>query len=91
MSDPSTPVGTTAGRDRGTAFKDGLKGIARAIWFVFSIVLYGLGMAFLTVGKALIGLSGWGKGDTDASAAPPTTPTTTTPSATPPTTTPPKR
>ena len=45
--------------DRGKRLKEGARSIAKALWFVFSIVLYAIGVVFLQVGRALIKLSGW--------------------------------
>ena len=45
--------------DHGKRLREGAHSIAKALWFVFSIVLYALGLVFLQIGRALIKLSGW--------------------------------
>ncbi len=59
-SSPSAPSRPASTPDRGGRLRDGLGGIAKALWFLVSILLYALGMIVLTAGNALIRLSGWG-------------------------------
>ena len=37
----------------------GVRKGAKAIWMVFSLVLYGLGFVFFNGGRGLMGISGW--------------------------------
>ena len=62
---PSRPVPP----NRAGRLRDGLGGIAKALWFLVSIVLYALGMIVLTAGNALIRLSGWGAAKKDSDPA----------------------
>lgn len=70
---PPTPP--TPPPDRGSRLSDGFKSIGKALWFVFSLLLYALGLAFLYLGRGLIALSGWGA-DTDTGQTPPQPPRT---------------
>lgn len=61
--------------DRGSRLAEGVKSIGKALWFVVSLLLYVLGLAFFYVGRGLIALSGWGaEADGGDSPQPPRTP-----------------
>lgn len=63
----TNPIAPPPPTDSGRAdnIKSGLLNIARAIWFVFQFVIFAVGMVFLFIGKALIGLSGIDSRHTD--------------------------
>ncbi len=67
------PTDPTEAPTRGERFRDELKNIPKAIWFLISLVLYGVGLALSVAGRALITLSRWGPDET-AAAAPYTSP-----------------
>ena len=68
-SSPSAPSRPASTPDRGGRLRDGLGGIAKALWFLVSILLYALGMIVVTAGNALIRLSGWGAAKRDSDPA----------------------
>ncbi|HJN94081.1 MAG TPA: hypothetical protein QGF05_15365 [Dehalococcoidia bacterium] len=70
-SDPASPE---AAPDRGSQFADGLKSVGKALWFFVSMLLYAIGLVFLTIGKAFIKLSGWGRDNPSDSSTDPSKP-----------------
>ncbi len=68
-SSPSSPSRPVPPPGRASRLRQGLGGIAKALWFLVSILLYALGMIILTVGNALIRLSGWGAARRDSDPA----------------------
>ncbi len=50
---PTTP------ETNGSRLMNGLKTVGRALWFLFSLLLYGLGTALTLLGQGLIRISGW--------------------------------
>ena len=67
----SGPTPSVAGPDagpkgRGSRFTDGLKSVGRAVWFVFSMVLYAAGLVLFYAGRGLIKISGWSSDATEA-------------------------
>ncbi len=46
--------------DRASRFRTGLKSIPQALWFLISLVIYALGLLLVTIGRAVVRLSGRG-------------------------------
>ncbi len=65
-SSPSSPSRPVPPPSRAGRLRQGLGGIAKALWFLVSILLYALGMIVVTAGNALIRLSGWGAAKRDS-------------------------
>ncbi len=61
MTNQAGPAGPVEGKDRGARLREGFAGLAKGIWTIFSLLLYGLGLGFLYVGKGLIAISGWSR------------------------------
>ena len=56
----TTPESLPPARTRGAQLRDGIRTLIKGLWFLFSLLLYVLGLLFLYIGEALINLSGWG-------------------------------
>ena len=48
-----------APRSRGQKFQSGLANLVKAVWFLISLLIYGVGLVFYTIGRSLIAISGW--------------------------------
>ncbi len=61
MTNETRPAGPVERQGRGALFRSRLRGLAISVWFLVSLLIYGLGLGFLYVGKGLIAISGWSR------------------------------